>query len=251
MSGVRQRERYRIGCAGWAIPSPYAAQFAGPGTHLQRYARVLPAVEINSSFYRSHQPQTYARWAASVPERFQFAVKMPRTITHMARLSGAGVEAALKQFLDEVTALGAKLGPLLMQLPPSLAFDGVVAGRFFETLRNQFSGGVACEPRHPSWFEPSANALLVRHQVARVAADPAVVPAAAQPGGWTGLTYYRLHGSPRMYYSAYSTEFLETLAQKLAATTGPVWCIFDNTAAGAATANALHLAKLLCPHTVE
>ena len=77
--------------------------------------------------------------------------------------------------------------------------------------------------------------------MARVAADPAVVPAAAEPGGWDGLVYYRLHGSPKMYYSAYPDEYLEALAKTLS---GPrksadVWCIFDNTAAGAATANAL------------
>ncbi|HWP34406.1 MAG TPA: DUF72 domain-containing protein, partial [Thermodesulfobacteriota bacterium] len=56
-----------VGCAGWAIPRAAAGAFPGPGSHLERYARVLPAVEINSSFYRSHRPRTYARWAASVP----------------------------------------------------------------------------------------------------------------------------------------------------------------------------------------
>ena len=77
--------------------------------------------------------------------------------------------------------------------------------------------------------------------MARVAADPAVVPAAAEPGGWDGLVYYRLHGSPKVYYSAYPDEYLEALAKTLtrAAKSAEVWCIFDNTAAFAATANAL------------
>jgi len=72
----------KVGCAGWAIPRQHAHRFPEQGTHLERYARRLPAVEINSSFYRSYQPKTYARWAASVPEHFRFAVKVPREITH-------------------------------------------------------------------------------------------------------------------------------------------------------------------------
>ena len=82
---------------------------------------------------------------------------------------------------------------------------------------------------------------MKRYRVARVAADPAVVPAAAEPGGWDGMVYYRLHGSPKVYYSSYRDEYLETLAMTLtrAAKAAAVWCIFDNTAAFAATANAL------------
>ena len=88
---------------------------------------------------------------------------------------------------------------------------------------------MALEPRHPSWFEPAAERLVTKHRVARVAADPAVVPAAAEPGGWDGLVYYRLHGSPKVYYSAYPDEYLEALAKTLvrAARSAEVWCIFD------------------------
>ena len=100
---------------------------------------------------------------------------------------------------------------------------------------------VALEPRHPTWFEPEAEELVTSYRVARVAADPAVVPAAAEPGGWDGLVYYRLHGSPKIYYSAYPDEYLEALARTLAraAKSADVWCIFDNTAAFAATGDAL------------
>jgi len=84
-------------------------------------------------------------------------------------------------------------------------------------------------------------------EVARVAADPAVVPQAAEPGGWGGLVYYRLHGSPKVYYSAYPADFLEALAVKLreAAKTAPTWCILDNTAQGAAPADALAVSERL------
>ena len=105
-----------VGCAGWSIPRQYAEHFPEWGTHLERYAQRFPAVEINSSFYRPHRPATYARWAASVPASFQFAVKVPREISHMRRLRD--VADPLERFLSEVEALGTALGPVLVQLPP-------------------------------------------------------------------------------------------------------------------------------------
>lgn len=229
----------RVGCAGWAVPAPHAAEFPGEGSHLDRYAARLPAVEINSSFYRPHRPLTYERWAASVPDAFRFAVKVPQEVTHGRRLVDA-VEP-LDRFLGEVAHLGGKLGPLLVQLPPSLAYAAGVARSFFAALRDRFEGGVVVEPRHPSWFTPGADRLVTQFRVARVAADPAVVPQAAEPGGWGGLVYYRMHGSPRVYYSDYPPEYLDALAGKLAAAAAAaeVWCVFDNTAEGAAAANAL------------
>jgi uncharacterized protein YecE (DUF72 family) len=230
-----------IGCAGWSIPKAHADRFPTDGTHLSRYAGSLPAAEINSSFYRPHKPSTYEKWAASVPAAFRFAVKVPKTLTHERRLKDA--EAVLDRFLPEVRMLGDKLGPLLVQLPPSLAFAGSVAEQFLNAFRDRHDGSVVLEPRHESWFGAEAEVLLTRSRVARVAADPAVLKAASVPGGWGGLKYYRLHGSPKMYYSKYPDEYLETLSTELitAAQNAEVWCIFDNTAEGAATANALDL----------
>jgi uncharacterized protein YecE (DUF72 family) len=237
---MRVTETY-IGCAGWSIPREHADHFSAAGSHLERYAGRFSAVEINSSFYRPHRPATYARWAAAVPSGFRFAVKVPREITHTRRLADAA--DLLDRFLAEIGGLGDKLGPLLVQLPPSLVFDAAVARQFLTALRQRFNGAVVCEPRHRSWFEIAAERLLTRQRVARVAADPALVPAGAVPGGWDGLAYYRLHGSPRMYYSSYSPEYLSTLADRLreSARAAALWCIFDNTALGAATANALDL----------
>ncbi|HEU5102676.1 MAG TPA: DUF72 domain-containing protein [Roseiflexaceae bacterium] len=234
-----------VGCAGWSIPRQYAEHFPERGTHLERYAQRLPADEINSSFYRPHRPETYARWAASVPDTFQFAVKIPKEITHTRRLRD--VADPLARFLSEIAALGPKLGPLLVQLPPSLCFDAERVEAFFATLRAHFNGSVVCEPCHASWFTGEAEQVLVSAQVARAAADPALVPAAAQPGGWHALVYYRLHGSPEMYSSDYSAAYLERLTQTVRATAqaAPTWCIFDNTALGAATANALELCAQL------
>ena len=237
----------RIGTASWVIPRLLVSAFPAEGSVLQRYAARFSAVEINSSFYRSHRPATYARWAESVPENFRFAVKLPRTITHERRLVDA--QALLGAFLEEIRALGTRLGPLLVQLPPSLQFEARTAVAFFDGLRQRFDGAVVCEPRHASWFETEADALLQGFGVARVAADPAPVAQAAVPAGWAGLAYFRLHGSPRMYYSGYSAEFLLALADRLGAIPErDAWCIFDNTALGAATENAFELEGRLWGH---
>ena len=174
-----------------------------------------------------------------MPDGFRFAVKLPRAITHEARL--ADTSALLERFLGEVGALGDRLGVLLVQLPPSLDFDRQPASAFFADLRDRHSGPVACEPRHPGWFVEEAEALLRSHAVARVVADPPVVPQAGSPGGWPGLAYWRLHGSPRMYYSAYPPAELDRVAAAMSGVPGETWCIFDNTAAGAATGQALDL----------
>lgn len=233
--------RVRIGTAGWSLPRKYAHQFPDEGSGLSRYTARFDAAEVNSTFYRSHKPETLERWAASVPDDFRFAVKLPRAITHERKLADSA--DLLDRFLAEARLLGPKLGPLLVQLPPSLQFDVEAATAFFRELRTRFDGPVACEPRHPTWFEPPADELLRDGRVARVAADPARVPEAARPGGWPGLAYYRLHGSPRMYYSEYQPEFIERLAREIDsfATSAEVWCIFDNTVSGAATGNALEL----------
>ena len=241
----------RLGCAGWSIPSREAEHFPSSGTHLERYAQRLPAVEINTSFYRPHRPATYARWAASVPDWFQFAVKVPRAITHSQRLRGAA--EPLDRFLAEIALLGPKLGPLLVQLPPSMRFDGADVEAFFTTLRARFQGGVVCEPRHASWFSGETERVLIAAQVARGAADPPPVPEAARPGGWPGLVYHRLHGSPEMYMSAYPQASLDELGEMLreAARSAPTWCIFDNTAEGEAMANALYVRERLTPKPRE
>jgi len=172
-------------------------------------------------------------------------VKMPQEISHVLRLRGTS--AALERFLAEIQGLGNKLGGLLLQLPPSLDFDARVAASFFGVLRRRTRQAVTCEPRHPSWFSPAAEALLQRHGIGRTAADPARVAEAATPGGDRRWPYFRWHGTPRIYYSAYDDQALQSLAaqaQGVARGHTP-WIIFDNTALGAATGDALRLAGLL------
>jgi uncharacterized protein YecE (DUF72 family) len=236
---------FRIGTAGWSVPSSYLDRVPPGGSHLERYARHLNAVEINSSFYRPHRRTTYQRWAQCVPDEFRFAVKLPKTITHEAGLADCG--ALLDRFVDEVTGLGGKLAVLLVQLPPTSALNKRVTDRFFRDLRARTDTDIALEPRHASWFATGVDDWLAKRRIARVAADPARIADAKEPGGWNQLAYYRWHGSPRIYYSDYGAAALRALKRRLAdrARESWTWCIFDNTASGAALGNALTLARSL------
>ena len=203
----------RIGCSQWAIPPDLAGAFPDAESHLERYAGRLNAAEINTSFQKQHRRRTYATWAAATPPSFRFAVKLPKHITHASRLAD---HSAISYFLPDVAGLGDRLGVLLVQLPPSVAFSEDVCGMFFTVLRERFAGGIACEPRHASWFTPEVGDALAKRRVARVAADPAPSAQAAEPGGWPGLVYYRLHGTPQVYSSSYSDDYLAALADKRA-----------------------------------
>jgi uncharacterized protein YecE (DUF72 family) len=235
---------HHVGVAGWSIRKEHTRLFACDGTHLQRYASRFAAVEINSSFYQSHQRATYARWATSVPAAFRFAVKAPKLLTHEACLEEVG--HPLAQFVHEIGGLGRKLGCVLVQLPPSLAYDPRTVETFFAAFRARFRGPLVCEPRHPTWFTGAADRRLDAHGVGRVGADPPCAEDGGEPAGSPRVVYYRLHGSPVMYYSAYDRSYLEQLAQRIRSLRGtPVWCIFDNTARGAATLNAIELREML------
>ena len=235
-----------VGTAGWSIPRLNQTRFPPGDSLLARYAKVLPAVEINSTFYRPHRASTFERWAASVPRAFRFSVKVPRAITHDQRLAGSA--KLLKAFLADLAPLGSRLGCLLVQLAPSHEFDARIARSFFTSLREQFDGGIAIEPRHTSWVGSATDRLLNNFEVARVAADPPRAGGDGEPAGWRGLAYFRLHGSPRIYYSSYEDGDLDTLAGRLHSLHRariPTWCIFDNTTLGAATSNALSLVERL------
>jgi uncharacterized protein YecE (DUF72 family) len=239
-----------VGTAGWTVPRVHLPLFSQPlegekVSHLHRYATRLRCVEINSSFHRLHRRSTWERWAAATPEDFRFAVKVPKTVTHIAELVNAG--AALQEFFEGARGLGKKLGPVLVQLPPKLEFDEGVAHEFFSTLRELHGGAVALEPRNASWYSAGADRLLRSFQIARVAADPPKgSELAASPGGWLGLRYWRLHGAPRTYYSDYDERWLGDFAERLRSVAGwaeehETWVIFDNTALGHATGNAVWL----------
>ena len=227
------------------MPRAVRERFAPAGSQLNRYASRLNGAEINSSFYRAHAFEVYERWSAAVPAGFRFSVKIPKLISHERGLRRA--REPLGRFLDESAGLGAKRGPLLLQLPPSFEYDDRRVGRFFDLLRGLYTGPVTCEPRHASWVLEQATRTLARFKVARVAADPPRAPGLDEPAGWGGLIYYRWHGSPRMYFSPYDISTLRALADTISKRKGnaQTWCIFDNTGSGAAAANAMDMNDLI------
>lgn len=232
----------RIGLAGWSeAVRRYRSSFPGEAsTDLARYAGVFDFVEINSSFYRSLPAATCAKWASEVPANFRFAVKMHRLITHFTKLQEP---QHLENFFESVAGLGNKLAAVLVQLPPTLVFDTIIAEKFFRTLRNLSEVAVVCEPRHASWTDPPAHELLEKFRVDMVRTD---IPPTPPKENSTLPVYYRLHGSPRRYYSSYTDAQLAALAACLAMTNKvPQFVVFDNTASRAGVENALQLQRLI------
>ena len=176
---------------------------------------------------------------------FRFAVKMPRTITHERKLQDA--QDTFVTFLAQTDGLAEKRGPILVQLPPSLSFDACRVTRFLDVVRTRYEGPMVCEPRHATWFTPAVASLLDQYDISRVAADPAPVPEGSEPAGWPRLAYFRLHGSPRTYWSRYDKTAIATLAASVRRlpTAAEVWCVFDNTASRAAIENAWELRERL------
>ena len=254
-------------CAGWNVPGlineelleqfPSLAQVQGEInssknaevalTHLERYAQFLTGVEIDSSFYRSHLPSTYARWRNSVPAEFRFSVKVPKAITHVLRLKNCEYE--LQKFILETSSLEEKLGCLLIQLPPSLPFDYGIAHKFLCQIKQLSKTPLALEPRHASWFEPASFDLLTKQEICLVAADPGIAGYDALQDNFpitASTVYLRLHGSPHMYKSSYDKAYLKNLSLRIAILLKQgqhIWCVFDNTAEGAAFPNAVTIQR--------
>lgn len=221
-----------IATAAWSIPKKVADRLARQGSGLTRYASVFDGVEINSTFYRRHKTSTFGRWAASVPDSFRFSLKIPKEVTHTRAMKD--IAQPFETFCADVAPLADKRGPLLCQLPPSLAFDATVLDTAFKAIRDIDDGEIVIEARHKSWASGEALDLLRSCAIDRVLADPSPVwPAEsfdAPP------RYMRLHGKPKIYYSSYPDEEISAFS-KLMAPDG--WCVFDNTASGAAIENAL------------
>ena len=239
-----ERTRIRIGLAGWSNPPAKRLERHPGQTHLSFYAAHFSCVEINSSFYRTHQSATYARWRDETPAAFRFTVKMPRSITHESHLKHCATE--VERFYEGIIALQPKLAAVLVQLPPSLEFSRRTVRTFFNSLPRLRGTKVVCEPRHVSWFTSAAESTLREAGVSRVAADPARCAGADVPGGVRRFAYFRWHGSPRLYYSKYSEAQLAIFAATVRkAKTAETWCVFDNTARYAAWDDALQFVAAL------
>jgi uncharacterized protein YecE (DUF72 family) len=230
--------------AGWSNPPAKRSDRHPEQTHLSYYAARFSCVEINSSFYRPHQGATYARWREETPAAFRFSAKMPRSVTHESHLKRCAEE--VRRFYESIASLQPKLAAVLVQLPPSLEFNGRAVRAFFNSVPRLRGTNVVCEPRHASWFTTAAGNALREAQVSRVAADPARYAGAEVPGGARRFAYFRWHGAPRLYYSKYSQAQISAFAATVkSSNAAEIWCIFDNTARHAAWDDALQFVATL------
>jgi len=224
-----------VGTATWTIPNVEVKSFPLEGSHLERYSEVFNAVEINSSFYKDHMPKSYVKWANMTPIDFKFSVKLNQRFTHKYDLNISSVD--LLNNLEGISGLGDKWRVLLLQFPSSQKFYADRMEKFYKTIRSTFDGMVAMEARNLTWAEKESVQLMKEYDILKVIADPEKCP-----GQKVGRErYYRLHGSPEIYRSAYSESVLENLYEEIKKNPNEVWCIFDNTTFGYATTNALEL----------
>ncbi len=237
--------RARIGISGWRYAG-WRGDFYPKGLaqkqELAFAARHFDSIEINGSFYSLQRPELYAGWYAAAPRRFKFAVKGSRYVTHMLKLKNAEVALA-NFFASGLLGLKDKLGPILWQLPPQLAFDGRLEP-FIEQLPRHTEQAAelarkhdarlrgrsvtvtdvrrplrhAFEVRHPSFCCPQLVSLLRKHAMGLVVADTA--------GRWplmedvtAGFVYLRLHGDVKLYESGYGPAALRRWAARVS-----TWC---------------------------
>jgi uncharacterized protein YecE (DUF72 family) len=233
----------RIGVSGWTY-APWRGEFFPEGLRqrdeLAYAARMFRTIEVNGTFYSLQKPDSFARWADAVPEDFVFTVKGPRYVTHILRLREPRVPVA--NFLASgVLRLGHKLGPILWQLPPSLAFDAERIRNFAALLPHDTDAAVALARRHDDkvagrvWLKPATSgplrhALEIRHESFRTAEfidilrahDIALV--CADTVKWPRLmdatadfAYCRLHGSRELYRSGYDARQLDEWHDRITA----------------------------------
>lgn len=207
---------------------------------LEFYAQIFSTIEVNATFYRQVSQSTFERWRDKTPGGFIWAVKANRFITHIRRLQN--VEDSLEKFFSQISVLGEKLGPVLFQLPPSLAFEPHAAEGFFSLL--PIGRRYTIEARHESWTGSDVLSLLKKYGIAWCISDTA--------GRFPYLeaitadfVYIRLHGSRKLYASLYTEEELEIWAKKIKSWKIDAYAYFDNDFMGYAPKNAFRLRELL------
>ena len=238
----------RIGTSGWTY-ADWRGRFYPEGLKqkdfLRHYSRHFSTTEINYSFYHLPKTTTYQNWVANVPEDFVFAVKASRFITHIKRLRGVAEE--WRTFLERAAALDERLGPILLQFPPSLKFRMDLLADFLRLSGEMTDVRLAFEFRHASWFDPDVLEALRQFGAALVIAQSERYPQA--PGVPTApFVYLRFHGPGQLFASSYSKAELEPWAERIRRWLGEgraVYTYFNNDFEGHAIANAKTLEKLV------
>jgi uncharacterized protein YecE (DUF72 family) len=233
-----------IGTSGWHYPSwlgPFYPEDMKAKDFLSHYITRFRTTELNNPFYRTPTEKVVESWRDGTPEGFLFAWKLSRVITHLKRLKD--VEENVTFVLGRAGILGPKLGPFLVQLPPSLRADRDRLGRFLELLPKQHR--FTFEFRHRSWFEPPILDLLRDHDAALCLSDHAAAPAPWE--ATASFVYVRGHGPEGRYAGSYSDETLAEWSSRIERWRGEgrgVYVYFDNDVKSAAPADADRLIAL-------
>jgi uncharacterized protein YecE (DUF72 family) len=240
----------RIGCSGWQYRH-WRDNFYPPGLPQSRwfdhYATQFDTVEINNTFYRLPEAETFAAWKKRAPRGFLYAVKASRFLTHMKKLKDPA--EPLERLFARAKKLGRTLGPVLYQLPPNWGVDVERLTAFLRLLPGRRHHAI--EFRDPSWYRDDVFALLERYRVALCLHDMAGSATARIAVG--PFVYARFHG-PKKYNGRYDDRVLEDWGAWLAAQMGggrPVYVYFNNDMGGHAPRDAVRLrstvARLTAP----
>jgi uncharacterized protein YecE (DUF72 family) len=233
----------RIGTSGWTYKHWqrvfYPVEWP-TSKWLEYYTNHFDTVELNATFYRLPKPVTFKNWKARTPDHFLWSVKGSKFITHTRRLINPA--EPLNRLYGSTVGLGEKLGVILFQLPPSLAFDADVFRNFCKSLNTHVRHSI--EVRHQSWLNDHVFGLLREFNIALCMADTAGRYPSCE-AITADFIYIRLHGSRKLYASKYSDKELRTWAKKVKAWNKDAFIYFDNDFKGHAVINAKRLKEIL------
>lgn len=235
---------YRVGCSGWSYPH-WRDRFYPHGLRqadwFKHYSATFDTVEINNSFYRTPSGEQFKTWRQKAPSGFLYAVKVNRGITQFQKI-GPDSYPQFQEFVRRAEQLGDRLGPLLLQLPPSLHRDDERLSAFL-AQQVMSKRQIAIEFRHESWFDDRVYALMREHQVALVLSDFKDLP--VPQVATTDWTYLRLHGPSGGYWGSYSEDKLREWANRLKSLCQSGYVYFNNDMEAAAPHDALLMRQLL------
>ena len=213
---------------------------------LSFYAQTFSTTEINASFYRLPSQETVMKWMEQVPKNFLFCPKMSRYLTHMKKLNEP--EEPLERFFNIFEPMKKMMGPVLIQLPPSLKFDYDTADHFFNLLKKQYrSYQFVIEIRHDSWLKEDSLTLMTKYDVGFVISQSGDKFPYSEMVTAKNI-YVRFHGPAALYASSYTDEMLKAFAKKFKSWISEghvVWAYFNNDVFGYAIEDAKKLIQMM------
>lgn len=244
MPGLNPTLQWYIGCSGFHYKewkNTFYPKGVGESKWFEYYCRHFNTLELNVTFYRFPQLSMLESWYRRSPEEFLFAVKVPRTVTHIKQFKDAHTE--LNDFYNLLRhGLKEKLGCVLFQLPPKFHYSEENLEKVLNHMHPTFTNVV--EFRHESWWREDVKEKLWMHHVVFCGASYPGLPDELVAND--AVAYYRFHGVPKLYYSSYDEGFLENVVQQINGSekVSKAYLFFNNTAANAALSNARYVQNL-------